>query len=74
MSEEKTGKKSIKDTFIWSVLELIIVPISLACLSFYLNNSASKREQMKEYLKDITELASKADGKSQGQKLRDIPL
>ena len=73
MSEEKTGKKSIKDTFIWSVLELVIVPTSLACLSFYLNDSVSKREQMKEYLKDITDLASKVDEKNQNKKLGDIP-
>ncbi len=73
MSEEKTGKRSIKDTFIWSVLELVIVPISLACLSFYLNDSVSKRDQMKEYLKDITDLASKVDEKNQNKKLGDIP-
>jgi hypothetical protein len=73
MSEEKMDKKDIKDTFAWAVLQLIIVPASLILLSFYLNHSISKRERMREYLKDITELASKVTENNQEKRLRDIP-
>ncbi len=73
MSEEKTDRKDIKDTFSWAVLQLVIVPASLILLSFYLNYSISRRERMREYLKDITELASKTIENNQEKKLRDIP-
>jgi uncharacterized protein YjbI with pentapeptide repeats len=63
MLEEKTGNQDIKNTLGWSLLELLIVPLFLTGLSFYLNSSITNREKMKEYLKDITELASKATEK-----------
>lgn len=72
MSEQKNGQKNIQDSFGWAVLKLIVVPTSFVFLSFYLNDSISKREKMKEYLKDITELASKATEHNKDQKLKDI--
>lgn len=63
-------RKRIKDTFIWSCLELLIVPFILIVLSFYLNDSIAKRDRMREYLSGIADLTSKAAQKNEG-KLRD---
>lgn len=70
---EKDGK-SFKDSFVWSCLELLIVPIILAGLGFYLNDSIAKRERISNYLTGIADITSKAAAKNEG-KLRDnIPL
>jgi len=70
---EKDGK-SIKDSFVWSCLELLIVPIILTGLGFYLNESIAKRERISQYLTGIADITSKAAVKNEG-KLRDnIPL
>ncbi|NJK60466.1 MAG: pentapeptide repeat-containing protein [Oscillatoriales cyanobacterium SM2_1_8] len=66
-------KKSIKDTFAWSCLELLVVPIILTGLVFYLNESVARRERMREYLAGIADLTSKATKTTEKKetKLRD---
>lgn len=72
--EEKKDRKNIKDTFFWSCLELLIIPIILVILSFHLDKSIAKREQKIEYLKNITEIVYKITAKDKDKKLQDIPL
>jgi hypothetical protein len=70
----KNAGKGIKDSFAWSCLELLIVPIILAGLGFYLDESIKKRERISQYLTGIADITSKAAVKNEG-KLRDnIPL
>jgi hypothetical protein len=70
---EKDGK-NIKDSFVWSCLELLIVPIVLAGLGFYLDESIARRERMSQYLTGIADITSKAAVKNEGKLRDDVSL
>jgi hypothetical protein len=65
MRRQDSSPKTIKDSVGWEILKLLLVPIVLAIVGVWLNDSSAKREKMQSYLTSTTELAIKtaADGK-----------